>query len=463
MISTMTRRVSILAVVCAALLAMVAGCGGGGGSDAPITPIVSTASIWPAPTTSPVTCSTADQRTWLRGYMYDQYFWYANLRTPNDAATSLDSYFQSMFYLPNDRYSYTQSTADFNQFFSEGTRTGYGYSLAFADAAQTILKVRLTEPLSPVGLAGLQRGDTIASIDGFTPAQVAAGIPGAVSAAGIPRTFVVRNLAGVTRTFTVSSAVYPLTPVGVSRVLDVATGTGTRKVAYLAYHEFISTSADALAAAFSQFAAAGVTELVVDLRYNGGGSVTVARNVASLMGGSALNGQTFTQLRFNDKHPENNFTYPFTASLASLQTPPLEGIPRVIIIGSPSTASASELVINALKPYRNVVLIGGTTYGKPYGFDPVDACGLTYNTVNFESVNALGQGGYINGITPDCTVADDLDHALGDASEGRLAAALGYIRTGSCLATATLEAAQSVARPSEAGLGETLPPRMIKD
>jgi hypothetical protein len=80
----------------------------------------------------------------------------------------------------------------------------------------------------------------------------------------------------------------------------------------------------------------------------------------------------------------------------------------------------------------DVVLVGETTYGKPYGFEPFDNCGTTYNAVNFESVNSLGVGGYTSGFAPTCPVADDLDHALGDPNEGRLKAALGYISTGQC-------------------------------
>jgi C-terminal processing protease CtpA/Prc len=138
-------------------------------------------------------------------------------------------------------------------------------------------------------------------------------------------------------------------------------------------------------------------------------------------------GQVFVTVRYSDKHQASNETLRFAAPAASLAD-----LPRVFIIASGSTASASELVINGLKLYVDVVLIGDTTYGNPYGFKSVDYCGTTYNAVNPEAVNAAGAGGYTSGIAPTCAVADDLDHALGDANEARLKAALGHISSGRC-------------------------------
>lgn len=437
--------------------ALLAACGGGGDSTAAFGNAGYGA--------QPASCSTADQRTWLKAYMADQYFWSANLGAPNESATSLDAYFRSLLFTPTDRFSNGQSTAQFNQFFTEGTRTGYGYSLAFADAAQTILQVRFTEPLSPVGLAGMQRGDTIVSVDGLTPAQITTGSLANVDTAGVPRSFTVKSANGVVRTFSATSANYALTPVLATRVLTAQNGA---RVGYLAYQEFIASSASALGNAFDTFRAAGVTELVVDLRYNGGGSVTTARNLASLMGGAGLNGQIFAGLRFNAKNSDSNVNYTFTSSTATLPAQPLEGLNRVFVIASSGTASASELVINSLKPFRNVVTIGSTTFGKPYGFVPRDACGTTYSAVNFDSVNAQGVGGYTGGLPATCAVSDDLSKALGDPAERRIAAALSYIQTGACPTVAAntdalIKSSGSSASLSEAAFGEVNSPRMVAD
>ena len=131
-------------------------CGGGGGSSSTASTL--TLSGYPS---SPTACTIDGQQAWLRDYMNDQYFWYAQQGSPNASASTMASYLDSLLYKPTDRYSYTQSTAAFTQFFAEGTALGFGYSIGFTDTAQTILQVRVIEPLSPVGLAGLQRGDTI--------------------------------------------------------------------------------------------------------------------------------------------------------------------------------------------------------------------------------------------------------------------------------------------------------------
>jgi carboxyl-terminal processing protease len=281
----------------------------------------------------------------------------------------------------------------------------------------------------------------------------------------VPRTFTIKDAGGVVKTFSATSASYALTPVLVTKVLTAPNGA---KVGYLAYQEFINSSASALANAFNTFRAAGVTELVVDLRYNGGGSVTTARNLASLIGGAGLDGQIFAGLRFNAKNSGSNVNYVFTSSANTLLTPPLEGLGRVFVIASSGTASASELVINSLKPFRDVITIGSSTFGKPYGFVPRDACGITYSAVNFDSVNAQGVGGYTGGLPATCAMSDDLGKALGDPSERRLAAALSYIQTGACPAVAATADALGktgglATSPGEAAFGEVMPPRMIAD
>ena len=442
-----TLAIRLALLWCSLVLTACGGGGGGGGSTASVNLI------------APASCAVADQRQWIRSVMADQYLWNTQLGTPNDAATSLPSYFDSLLYKPTDRYSFTQGTTEFNQLFTEGKRTGYGYSMTWTDAAHTQARLLFTEPLSPIHAAGARRGDTIISINGLTPEQIYAGLLPTVSTAGVDRTFVLRSVAGVTRTFTVTSAEFSLSPVLLSTTFDTPLGSGSARVGYLAYQEFVTSSEAALGSAIAAFASAGVSEVVLDLRYNGGGSVNTSRKLASLLAGPAVDGQVFARLDFNALHPEKTVNYRFTSSLASLPAAPLAGLSRVFIIASPSTASASELVINGLKPFVTVVQIGGTTYGKPYGFEPVSGCGTTYSAVNFRSVNALGAGAYDNGIAPTCSVADDLDHALGDQTEGRLAAALSYIRTGACPAGASSlqTLAQAVAKRDEMMAGDRRP------
>ena len=469
-------------LVCTAFLT---GCGGGSGGAAPA-PFSSAGPGTPAaqavqPPASgypgePTACTDTDQRSWLNAYMADQYFWNANLAVPNAAAATLDAYFNSLLFVPTDRYSFTQDAAQVAQVATQGTRTGYGYSLAFTDASRTQLQVRLVEPNGPAAAAGLKRGDTVLSIDGLGPASIANGEVPTVTTSGTTRTFSLADAAGPPRVITMVSKNFALTPVLADQIMKSASGV---KVGYLAYQEFTELSLPALGAAFTRFRDEGVKELIVDLRYNGGGSVLVARALASLMGGAALDGQAFAKLRFNAQNSSKNFDYPFTADRTRLPAVPLEGLASIIFITSPNTASASELVINALKPFKNVITIGAATFGKPYGFQPRSACGIAYNAVNFETFNSADVGRYINGLPATCSVSDDLSKALGDPTERRTAAALGYIQTKACPDTANAiqsnkansqqnraqAATESIAKPAwrEPAFGEVTVPAMVAD
>lgn len=449
------------AALALALAVLLGACGGG---EAP-----PPASAGRAPLAAPVTCAPADQRDWLHTYMRDQYYWPDHLATPNAKAGGMDGFFRSMLYQPVDRFSYTQTATEFNQFYSEGTRTGYGYTLVWADAEQTAFRVRSTEPLSPVGLAGLSRGDLVLQIDGYTPYEILAGALPRVTTEGVPRSFVVVDAAtGRLRRFSVNSANFALTPVPVASVIELATAQGRKKVAYMAYHEFIIASETGLDRGFSHFIRSGATELVLDLRYNGGGSVIFARALASMIGGRRLDGKTFVDLRFNANHASWNVDIPFTTNVGILPGPVLEGLQRVVVITSAATASASELVINALQPFMPVVLVGETSYGKPYGFAPKEACGTVYSAVAFESFNAVGAGGFTAGFAPTCEAEDDLAHALGDPAEKRLATALYYLVNGVCPArppvrNAGLARAKGPGGGDQTVFGEVAPAQMVLD
>lgn len=426
---------------------LVQGCGGGGGGS-------------DSGASAPASCSIADQRASLRQFMQANYYWYRNMPAPDESATTMDAYFQSMLYRPLDRYSYTESTAAYNQLFTEGRRIGYGYTLVWTDATQTTLRVQSVEPLSPVAAAGLQRGDTIVSIDGYGPKDIANGQAGPVSTVGVPRTIVATSTAGVSKTITVLSADFPLKPVDATTVFNVQGSAGPERVGYIDYQQFVSYSETELQTAFTQFATAGIGDLIVDLRYNGGGSVDVSRDLASMIAGAPLAGKTFVEMRYNDQQSARNSDLPFVQQSAPDGTPlPSLGLRRVFVLTSGGTASASELVINGLRAFMPVILVGDTTYGKPYGFIPRDACGINYEAVQFESFNALGAGGYTSGIQPDCQVADDLNHQLGDPQEARTQVALNYIATGSCGPAAKRQILQQV--PHLPPIGEAVRPGMF--
>jgi carboxyl-terminal processing protease len=455
-------------------------CGGGGGptnvAEGPLTPATPgnpASPAVPVPPDSPISpvppappppvggeyCSVQDQQLALQDFMQQQYFWYSQLGTPNAAASTMDEYFQSLLAKPVDRYSYTQSAASFNQVFNEGRRTGYGYTLVAAEGVQPTLRFRQIEPLSPAANAGLQRGDTVLSIDGYTPQQILAGDLPRVSTAGVARKFALRSTAGVNREVTVISADFALDPVASTATLDAVRNGMSVKVGYIAYHQFVSYSLPKLTEAFTRFSEQDVAEVILDLRYNGGGSVATARDLGSMLGGTRTASSVFTSLRFNDKQSARNMRYSFGTSQSPLASA-RQGLPRIYVIASRETASASELLINGLRPFMDVVLVGETTFGKPYGFVPQYYCDIYYNAVQFDSLNSAGVGGYTAGFAPNCDVADDLDRQLGDPQERRIKAALDYVATGSCPA---LPQSMRSAGGAVRVLGETVPKQMFAD
>jgi carboxyl-terminal processing protease len=431
-----------------ALCAAVVSCGGGNGSTSVTDPGASDPSA---------ACTLDAQRASLDAWMQDQYYWYPQLKAGDGGAQDMDSYFQSMLPNPPDRYSYTQTAESFDQLFTTGWRYGYGYTLIWEPDTKR-LRVRNVEPLSPVASLGMQRGDTIVSIDAHTPIEVIEGALPAVNTDGVVRTFVLADAAGTQRTLVVHSRLFRMQPVATWQVMDATRGGQPIKVGYLAYNQFVTYSTSLLGFVTEHMAWAGVSEVVLDLRYNGGGAVITSRDLASMLSGSQTDGATFAKLTFNDKHAEENLNVPFDTA-AQRFAQPIEGLKRLVVITSGGTASASEMLINGLKPYMQVVLLGDRTYGKPYGFVPRSNCGTIFNAVNFETVNAQGVGGYSSGMPVDCPVPDDLDHQMGDPQERRLKAALNYIDTGTCNAQAPQAAQLLPGKPRV--FGETVPPQMF--
>jgi carboxyl-terminal processing protease len=415
---TFRRRPLVAALAAAALLAA---CGGGGGDGGG----------------GPQACSVTDQQLWLRDYFNATYFWYALSPQPNPASfADVPSYFDALLFtgnatFPADRYSGYESTESFNRFFGDGQTLGFGVAVngveTVANPART-LRIRYVEPQSPAAAAGLVRGDTVVSLNGQPAADVVAVDDFSALTAdqvGDQLTIVVRNAAGVQRSVTLSATIFALTPV---QGASVVTSSGGRKLGYVFVNNMISQALNPIDAAFTQFKAAGVQDLVLDLRYNGGGLVSTAGTLASYAAGASAAGEPFAKLLYNDKQAStNNQTFRFANLAQSLNAS------RVYVLAGPRTCSASEQLINGLRGVGiDVVAIGDTTCGKPVGFLPDAYCGTTYSIVNFESVNARNEGRYFDGFQATCTVADDLDHALGSPSEGLLVAAASHADSGVC-------------------------------
>ena len=414
----MNRFLYLLAV------ATLAACGGGGRSG-------------------PSDCGGVGQNSYVYDELRDSYLWadfVADGADPADYASpsallqdlkhSLD---QTRF---GGSYSYVADQAEFTSLLNEGEFTGLGVRLGFTDADE--LTALLVFSGSPAANAGLERGTRILRIDG----QVPSSDPGqpnyfdsllGADEAGVTVELEIQDPdAAQSRVVSVTKAVVTIDSVQNAQVFETP---GGMTVGYLLFTNFFTEiSRDALRDAFSDFSAAGVDELIVDLRYNGGGSVRTSTVLGSLIAGGPVinsgNNEIFTDATANDDHPELGFIERFFDETQALD------LGRVVVIGTQSTASASELVINGLEPFLDVVLVGSTTFGKPVGQHPMDFCDKTLVAVTFQTLNADGQGDYFDGIAPDCVADDDWSEPLSlDANAGNEASiqtALDVITTGQC-------------------------------
>ena len=236
-----------------------------------------------------------------------------------------------------------------------------------------------------------------------------------------------------------------ITTDSVPLVTTISTPTG--KVGYVLYTSFLTLAGEgALIDAFKQLKAEGVSDLVLDLRYNSGGYVYISSQLSYMIAGAKTKDKTYERYLYNSlrdaetNDPDNATPFFDTASgfrgTNTVEDAPLPtlNLGRVFILTSDGTASASESVINGLRGIDvEVVLIGDTTVGKPYGFLDVDNCGTTYLAVEFKGVNQKGFGDFADGFAPTCKVVnDDVTRDFTDLAETRLAAALAYRATGKC-------------------------------
>lgn len=479
---------------------MLAGCGGGGGgsSTAAATP-VSTAPTAPTITASylasqnlcaaprsgvdPYTGKAyldkqgklSDEFTFLRGWIDQYYLWYKEVPTVNplNYSTAID-YFNALKTplltasgQPKDKYHFTYTTAQWNALSTAGVELGYGINWSVntgANLPRTWLATEV-EPGSPAATAGLRRGDRLLSVDGYdfvngadaaTVDKLNAGLFPA-GANEMHRFTLDRS--GVTVDVTLTALAVTSAPVKNTKAIDTPTG----KVGYITFDNHNEVSERALIDSISQLKSAGVTDLVLDVRYNGGGLLDIASELAYMIAGpTPTAGKAFETPIYNDRFAAqapigfHATAIGFNSTVAAGTALPTLNLKRVTLLTTGDTCSASESIINSLRGVDvQVNLIGGQTCGKPYAFTPVDDCGTTYFSIEFQGVNNKGFGDYADGFAPTCNVADDLHHAVGDTSEGLLAAALSYRASGVCPAqsasTASVSPLQRV-RPYAAGI-----------
>lgn len=418
--------------------------------------------------------SIDDEKKWVRAFMGDIYLWYREIPSVNAApytasnygsvTDALDAYLKALktpqtnaVGTPKDQFSFTYSTALYNAQSRSGVEIGYGMQVALlATQPPREAVIVYTDPNTPAAGQHIDRGAEILAVDGvdLVNDDSQSGID-TLNAGLFP------EVQGESHQFTIRdygssssrSLVLTADAIDSQPVQKVQTYTiGSSKVGYLLFTQHIATAEGELISAITQLRDAGISDLVLDIRYNGGGYLDIASELAYMIAGPArTTGRTFEKLSFNDKNPlatQTDTVTPFHAtaegfdpSVTSGSSLPTLNLPRLYVLTGSGTCSASEAVINGLRGVGvEVVLIGDTSCGKPYGFFPTDNCGLTYFAIEFAGVNDQGFGDYADGFDPNCYVSDDFGHALGDRNEALLATALGY-RSNSYCTTASSRAA----------------------
>lgn len=447
MMSVRNRLGAALSVV-----ALLSGCSGGGSttSSAAGTPAITSAA--PTPTPAPVasgTCTLRARQDWAAAQLREWYLFPETLPATLDPTpfATVDDYVDALTATARtqgrDRFfTFVTSIAEENAFFNSGSSAGFGIRLAF-DSASRLLVAESFEG-APALAAGIDRGAEILAIGASATtlqtvsSLIASGGSNAVSTAlgpntaGTTRALQIRDAAG-TRTLTVGKTDFSLTPIS-SRYGAQIINDGGRRVGYLNLRTFISTANQPLRDAFANFQSQGITNIIIDFRYNGGGLVSTAELMGDLLGGGRSTSEVFSITAFRPEKSSNNSTTNFRPAAQSIAPT------RIAFIGTGATASASELVANSMLPYlrNSVALIGANTFGKPVGQIGLDqaVCDDRLRVVAFATQNADRQGDYFNGLASvvpvTCRAADDYTRPLGDPQEASTRAALNYLNGQSC-------------------------------
>lgn len=452
---------------------MLASCGGGGNGGGNGTPIGSAPTPTPTPTAN---CSLSARQSFAKAVIDEWYLFPGDVASGVNPAshTNVQAYIDALVAparaLGKDRYfTYITSIAEENAFFASGSSAGFGIRLSYDAGAQQVVIAEAYEN-APAFAAGIDRGTRILAIGtsssnlrtiaNIVAAEGTAGITAALgpSDPGVARVLRISDASG-TRDVSVTKADYSLDPVS-DRYGARIISDGGRNYGYLNLRTFISSANAQLRTAFADFRAQGVTDVIIDFRYNGGGLVSTAELMGDLLGRNRSSSEIFSQTVFRSSKSVENERHFFTAQPESIAPT------RIAFIGTGSTASASELVINGMLPWlgTNMTLVGANTFGKPVGQIALDKpeCDDRMRVVAFATANGAGQGDYYDGLAPkianSCAAADDMSLPLGDAREASVRTAIDFLAGRGCAARiAGAEAGAASAR----SVGASRAPEML--
>ncbi len=382
---------------------------------------------------APNSCSIESENEFVYEYMKSTYLWSDKIKHIDymDAKyRSIEILLEDLKYKELDKWSYITSTKSYDQYFEDGQYVGLGFSQAIdADKNESI--IRFVYPNSPADKANLKRGDKILKINRLSIKDIQTynlwtTIYGE-SEVNVSVNLYVLDKFGNHKDINISKDIVSIKTVLYKDVLKI----DNKNIGYLLFQSFIEPSIQELDEAFEYFVNNSVDELILDLRYNGGGRVDVANHLASLIGGNLVAFKIFAKMRHNKNSPYSDYEIPyqiFQKNSLSLN--------RVFVITTQNTCSASELVINSLRATPNgieVITVGESSCGKPVGMYGTNFCDKHISPIQFSIQNADDKGEYFDGIAPTCSEIDKIDRDFGDINESMLKTALYYIKNDQCL------------------------------
>jgi carboxyl-terminal processing protease len=382
------------------------------------------------------TVTAAQARDTLFYIMKKWYYWYNMPSVTSITTDTKDNYadpyalLEAMRYTDRDKWSFV---ADYDEFLAEMNGTFVGHGIRVGLDSDSLARIAMIYNNSPLYASGVRRGWIVKTVGGVAIAPLivsknttAYNNAWGPSTSGYSNTILFRRPNGKDTTITSAKSSFTINSVLVYDTLHLKTGV---IAGHLVFESFIEPSEDELKTAFAYFKARNVTKFILDLRYNGGGYLYIAQQLAYYLGGSNLAATTFVKLSYNNKSQAANATYTFGTD--RVNTGSLLSLPAVVVITSRLTASASEAVMNGLKPHMTLVSVGDTTDGKPVGMNGWP-CGQKYFfwPITFKLVNSADQGDYFDGIAPNKIANDDITRDFKDKNEECLKEAILYLETG---------------------------------
>jgi carboxyl-terminal processing protease len=342
---------------------------------------------------------------------------------PGDYSSPADL-MEALRYTQYDRWSTVLTEEEWNSYFEEGEMVGHGF-MPGLDLTNKI-RIAFVYPGTETAEKGVQRGWILTKVNGTNLTVDNFGSLMGENEVGVTNEITFTDENGQSVTLSLTKEIIELQPVLHHEVLE----QGTDKIGYMVLQDFIDAANSEMDLVFTEFVNAGINELVIDMRYNGGGSSDVAQHMAGWLLGKDFGGEPFMYYQHNgilSSFLDTMYTVPNKTNGLSLD--------RIFFIGTHNTASASELIINGVKSFIGSVLAGSATHGKPVGMYAIPILDYVTLPVAFKYTNKDHEGDFYNGISPTLPASDDMTRNFGDPDEASLKAILDYIETGTTKTT----------------------------